>query len=142
MKTLLIAALMLGGSVVAHAHEPWISEATGPTQSLEDSKRGGNNTQYTAMNWMCPGTDEEQRQVEKEWPGHSQMACFGFARAVADTLVITGQACIPQQLTTREIVAVGEEYLDDHPDRDYALDDSAARLLIEAVTKKWPCVQS
>jgi hypothetical protein len=37
-----------------------------------------------------------------------------------------GHACIPQQIDTKELAAVGMKYLEDHPDRDSVLDDSAA----------------
>jgi hypothetical protein len=131
MKRLMMAAALLIASP-AMAHEPWITKATGPTPTIE------NSTHYSAMNWMCPDTPE----VEKRWPGSSTEARLGFTRAVADTLVLTGQACIPPQLTSKDLADIGGTYLDDHPDRDYVLDDSAAKLLIEAFTKKWPCVQS
>ena len=125
MKTFLLLLLLLSS---ASAHEPSIADATGPTLTPHVFGREDLSTDYSAMNWMCPNTEDR--------------ACSGYVRAIADALVLTGRACIPKQVNSRELRDIGEEYLYDHPDRDTVLDDNAGKLLIEAFTKKWPCVQS
>jgi hypothetical protein len=49
---------------------------------------------------------------------------------------------IPQDVGIVELRKVGEAHLDDHPDRERALDWNAAVVPIEAFTKQWPCVQA
>lgn len=90
---------------------------------------GHTDPPWSAMEWQASCTP----------PGADEGSCYGYARGVADVLVLNGQACIPQDLGSVELRKVGEAYIDDHPDRDRILDENAGRLLSEAFTKQWPC---
>lgn len=106
-------------------------------------------TTLTALT-MLTGTAQADPATAKEWvkdcEGKSavnQIACFTYARGVADGLTLwvhvdkdNAPVCIPDEVNAMQLVAVGKKFFKDSP-KDQHL--AAGVFLGFAFLEAWPC---
>jgi hypothetical protein len=66
------------------------------TGARQQRGRSSRRTPWNAMEWSASCSDGS------DW-SKDESACYGYARGIADALVLEGLACIPQQVGSVEL---------------------------------------